>query len=99
MGMNIETKNILAQFIMREILELESLPISDQATENFLIKEISNRYFRLHKLYDSECKRDHDEVNGTQDYDIVRWYDTMAEEEVLVLKHKLSGFAPRLKKI
>ena len=99
MGMNIETKNNLAQSIMRLILELESLPISDQATENFLIKEISNGYFRLHKLYDSKCKRYHDEGNGTKDYCIERWYDTMAEEEVLVFKHKLSGFAPRLKKL
>ena len=45
--MNKKTKQALAQFMMREILELESLPISDQATENFLIREISNRYFRL----------------------------------------------------
>ena len=95
--MNKKTKQALAQFMMREILELESLPLSDQATEDFLIREISNRYFRLHKLYDGECKRGHDEVNGTKDYHIVRWYDTMAEEEVLLLKHKLSGFVPRLK--
>ena len=94
--MNKKTKQALAQFMMREILELESLPISDQATENFLIEEISNRYFRLHKLYDGECKRGHDEVEGTKDYHIVR-YNISGEEEVLVLKHKLSGFVPRLK--
>ena len=94
--MNNKTKHTLAQFMMREILELESLPLSDQATEDYLIKEISNRYFRLHKLYDGECKRGHDEVNGTKDYHIVR-YNISGEEEVLVLKHKLSGFVPRLK--
>ena len=94
--MNKKTKQALAQFMMREILELESLPISDQATENFLIEEISNRYFRLHKLYDGECKRGHDEVEGTKDYHIVR-YNISGEEEVLVLKHKHTRVVPRLK--
>ena len=95
--MNKKTKQALAQFIMREILELESLPLSDRATEEYLSREIDNKYFRLHKLYDGECKRGHDEVNGTKDYHIVEWDSYIEDKVILILKHKLSGFVPRLK--
>tara|TARA_B100000424_G_C22869230_1_gene462896 strand:- start:640 stop:948 length:309 start_codon:yes stop_codon:yes gene_type:complete len=88
---------LYAQALMREIVELENVPISDQATEDYLIQQISSRYHILHKLYDGECKRGHDASGwSTMDYHIVEGVDYL-DELVYVFKHKFSGFAPRLK--
>jgi len=80
---------LISQLIMREILSLESYPITDQETESELIDNISSLYNELGILYDTESKRTHDDTEGN-DYHIIEL------EDKLIYKHKLTGFAPRL---
>ena len=89
----------LAQFTMNQILELkiiqDEFSDADQKTEDYLIKQIDNLYHQLHLMYDGKCKREHDEVEG-KDYYIEKWYDEIKETDVLIFKHRTSGFVPRL---